>query len=194
MDIRKQLKQLLLEKSKEQKFKYGCVMVYLEVSEKKWKSIQNVIADEDLYTGEGGDEGRGYGKEQDPHVTILYGIHADVPDEDVEELIDGIETPSIDLQKVSTFDNELFDVLKFDIESPDLIALNKKFKELPHTSDYPDYHAHATIAYLKKGTAKKYVDKLNTRPPLSIKPEKIVYSKPTDSAGKSKKTYKIKKK
>lgn len=48
--------------------------------------------------------------------------------------------------------------------------------------------------YLKKGKAKKYVDELNRKAPLRITPEKIVYSKPSTSEGKSKKTYKIKKK
>jgi 2'-5' RNA ligase len=194
MDIRKQVNKLLLEKSKEQEFKYGCVMVYLETSEKKWTAIQNLIEEEDLYTGEDGDEGRSYGKEVEPHVTVLYGIHADVPDEDVEKLIDEISRPKINLGKVSTFENELFDVLKFDIESPDLVELNKKFKELPHTSEHPNYHPHATIAYLKKGTAKKYIDKFNTRKFLDIKPEKIVYSKSSDADGNKKKSYKFKKK
>ena len=51
----------------------------------------------------------------------------------------------------SLFENPKYDVLKFDVISPLLNKINKKLtKELPYTSDFPDYHAHCTIAYIKK--------------------------------------------
>ena len=187
MDIRKMVRKALLTEGKHAfANKYGCVMIYLNVEPKDWSVVEDLIDDEDLYLGDGEDSG--YGKETDPHVTILFGLHEDVSDKDVEELIDKITKPNIELQKASSFKNEKFDVLKFDVESDDLIKYNKMFKTLPHTDTFPDYHAHCTIAYLKKGTADKYVKLLNDKEAITVKPDKIVYSK----VNGDKKDYKLK--
>lgn len=193
MNLKKKLRELLTEKDNKttQTFDYGCIMIYLQVSDKDWTRLVNSIDEDDLYNGED-DNDRSYGREENPHVTVLYGIHSDVPDEDVEKLIDEVKPPKIELGKVSIFENSKFDVLKFEIDSPDLNKLNEKFKSLPYTSDFPDYKAHCTIAYLKKGMGKKYADKLNSKPTLIVKSDKVVYSKATDT-GKSKKSYKLKK-
>lgn len=171
-NIRKALKEAT-EKTK--KYDYGCVMVDLNVNKDTWKDFQDMVEDDDIYHEEGSD---GYGREMDPHVTILYGIHADVSDEDIKGLISKSKKPEIELKDVSSFENEGFDVLKFDIHSDDLVKLNKKFKELPHTSTYPDYHPHATICYLKPGLAKKYIKKFKEVDALETKTSKFMYSKP----------------
>lgn len=176
MDLKKKLREALLKKPKRQ-YEYGCVMVGLDLDSKEWNAVQEMIEDDDIYNGEGETEGS-FGRELDPHVTILFGVHKEVPDEDVESMIDDIEKPELTLQKVSTFENKLFDVLKFDVESEDLHELNKKFKTLPHTTDYPDYHPHATICYLKKGKADKYKKKMKGVEPIVVTPDKILYSKP----------------
>ena len=54
--------------------------------------------------------------------------------------------------------------------------MNFKLRRFPHTNKYDDYKPHCTIGYLKKGTAKKYVDKLEDFN-LVVIPNKIVYSK-----------------
>jgi 2'-5' RNA ligase len=163
-------------------------MIGLDLDGNEWNNIQDMIDEEDLYLGdkESGTDG-GFGRELDPHVTILFGVHHDVPDEDVESRIEQIKKPEVELQKVSTFENELFDVLNFDVKSKDLHEYNKKFKELPHTTSYPNYHPHATICYLKKGMGEKYKKKLSEIDAIVVTPDKIVYSKPN---GKKKK-YKI---
>ncbi len=176
MNIRQMVRKALLKEGKHSiSNDYGCVMIFLQVDPKGWVSILDIIDDKDLYLGEKDESG--FGKETEPHTTILYGIHADVPDEDVEKLIEKIKTPKIKLEKVSSFKNEKFDVLKYDVESADLHKLNKEFKTLPHTSTFPEYHPHITIAYLKKGTADKYIKLLNDKDAINIEPEKIVYSK-----------------
>lgn len=176
MDIKNKLREAFIKKPT-RKYDYGCVMVGLGLDKDKWGSIQDLIEDKDLYNGEEGKEG-GFGRELDPHVTILFGVHEDVPDEDVEKLINGIKKPVLELQKISTFENKDFDVLKFDIKSDDLHKLNTKFKTLPHTSDYPDYHPHATICYLKKGLAEKYLKKMKDIEPITVEPNEVLYSKP----------------
>ncbi len=162
MKIKKKLREALEKKVKEKKgYDYGCVMIFLDVNKKEWKSLQDVIKEEDLYFGKEDEDSSSYGREMDPHATILYGIHSDVPDEDVKILIDEIDNPKMVFGKVSSFENEDFDVLKFDIDSKDLTKLNKKFKDLPHTNKFPDYHPHVTTAFVKKGKAKGYIAKLN---------------------------------
>jgi 2'-5' RNA ligase len=175
----------LITEGKE-KHKYGCVMLYLELNNEKQKEIQGLVEEEDLYLGT--KEDPGYGRETEPHVTVLCGIHSDVPDEDVEELIDALVAPELMLDKISIFDNadKGFDVVKFDVENKELVKMNDKFKKLPFTSNYPDYHAHVTLFYVKAGKGKKYTQTLDE--PIVIKPNKIVYSK----ANGEKKSYKFK--
>lgn len=187
MNLKKKVREALLKKPK-RVYEYGCVMVGLDLDGKEWQTIQDMIDEDDLYLGdkESGTDG-GFGRELDPHVTVLFGVHADVPDKDVETLIDKCKKPELNLQKISTFDNELFDVLKFDVESPDLHKLNKLFTTLPHTTSYPNYHPHATICYLKKGLGEKYKKKMKDIEPIVVIPNNILYSKPDGT----KKTYEL---
>ena len=187
MNIKNSLRKALLEgkhKNTTHKNEYGCLMVYLEVEEDTWGKLLEMIDDKDLYEPEGDS---GYGKETEPHVTILFGFHADIPDSDIEVEIDKIKTPKIEIEGISSFKNELFDVLKFDVESDDMHALNKKFKKFPNTTKYPDYHPHGTIAYLKPGLSEKYIKKMKDFAGITIKPSHLIYSK---SDG-TKKTYNL---
>lgn len=185
MDIKKKLRESLLKEGAHASNNYGCLMVYLDVNQSEWDDLQNIIDSEDLYEPAGE---TGYGKELEPHVTILYGLHNDISDEEIEEEIEKIQEPSLKLDKVSAFKNKDFDVLKFDVESSDLHKLNKIFTEnFPYTTDYPNYHPHCTTAYVKSGTADKYIKELNDFGGISVSPSKIVYSK----ANGQKKKYKF---
>jgi 2'-5' RNA ligase len=186
MNIKNELRAALLKegKHKTHKNEYGCLMVYLDVDKKDWNKLQNMIDDEDLYLPE---DDPSYGRETEPHATILFGFHEDVPDEDIEKEIDKIKTPKIGVKSISSFNNEKFDVLKFDVDSEDMHKMNSNFKKFPHTNNFPDYHPHVTIAYLKPKTAEKYIKKMQGMVNIPIKVDKLVYSKPDGS----KKTYKL---
>jgi 2'-5' RNA ligase len=148
-------------------FEYGCSMVFFEFPE--IKSIHQEIEESDL---------SGSGLEEESHVTLLYGLHADeIEDNKVLDISASEPIESIKLHNVSAFENEEFDVLKFDVDSPILHKLNSKLAELPHTNNFPKYHPHCTIAYLKPGTAKKYIDAFEGRS-YEVFPTKIIYSKP----------------
>jgi len=162
----KYLKKFETYKINEAKFDYGCVMLYLDVDEKSWNSVTSIIDKEDI-TGDG--------LETDPHSTMLFGIHADVPDTDVEKIISELKPISIKLTNISLFENKDYDVVKFDVESDGMVESNKLFSELPHTNDHPDYHPHTTIAYVKSGNGHKYVRKLKN--PIVLKSNRVVYSK-----------------
>ena len=73
-DLSEALRKYLLEKENAN-YSYGCVMIDVDISDKEWETIQSLIDDEDIF------EGEQYGREDAPHVTLLYGIHEDVPDE-----------------------------------------------------------------------------------------------------------------
>lgn len=159
------------EKDKEKKYSYGCSMLYFDFPQ--IKMIHEKINKDDIYTAEG------HGLETESHVTLLYGLHEDVKDEDVlNASCKGIE--SIQLHNISLFSNDKFDVLKFDAKGNFLFDINRELSKLPHTTDFPDYHPHCTVAYLKPGKGKEYV-KLFSERLYEVFPTKVVYSKPDGS-------------
>ena len=161
------------EKDKDKKYPYGCAMLYFDFPQ--MKILHEKIESDDIYDAEG------HGLETEPHVTLLYGLHDSVEDKDVLDASKG-RIESIQLHNASLFTNDKFDVLKLDANGQFLHDMNKKLTELPHTSDYPDYHPHCTIAYLKPGKGEKYTKMFNDRL-YEVFPKKIVYSK-TDGSKK----------
>lgn len=129
----------------------------VEIPVKNWKEILSSIDKNDLYIDK--DKVRD-GKETKPHVTVLYGFHKDTKIKKIKELCKDIKI-SLSITKMSLFENEKFDVLKFDVKSKDLVDLNKVMKDnFNYTNDYPNYKPHLTIAYLKKGEGQKYIKKI----------------------------------
>lgn len=98
-----------------------------------------------------------FGREDEIHATILYGVHDEEPDA-VKQLLTDVGPLKLELGKISLFaNNSKFDVVKISVISPDLHKLHTKFKEnLEYSSDYPRYQPHVTIAYVKKGKGDKY--------------------------------------
>lgn len=162
------LKDLLTE----QKFDFGCVMLYYNFP--LMNKIQDMIDPKDVYTQEGD---RSFGLEDEPHTTLLFGLHEEVTDEDVKNVLDQLRFGECKLYNVSKFDNPDYDVLKFDVSGPGLHTANAKLKQFPHTSNFPNYHPHATIAYLQPGTADRYIEALKGQE-FTLTPTHAVYSKP----------------
>ena len=114
----------------------------------------NNVADEDLYTKPDG----GMGRENEIHVTLLYGLKNDDPDE-IAELIKGTGSFDVRLGLVTAFrDGDDNDVLKIDAEAPELQKLHYLIdEETDNDNSYPTYQPHVTIAYMKKGKADPYI-------------------------------------
>ena len=113
------------------------------------------IPESEIYSDPNDDS---YGRETQPHVTVRYGMDTVDPKE-IAPAFEGLGPVKAKMGKVSIFETDKYDVVKVDIESPDLHSVNKKVGdtvELPGET-FKDYQPHATIAYVKKGEGKKYV-------------------------------------
>jgi hypothetical protein len=112
--------------------------------------LGNKIPDEDLAEN---------GREKEPHITVKYGLHGNDPDA-VRKLLENEMPFDVEFGTTSYFPNGESgngDVVKVDVDSPALHALNKKIADaLPNTETHPTYKPHATIAFVKPGLGKKY--------------------------------------
>ena len=140
-------------------YKYGCVMI--ETPFPNWNDITSMISPEDLYDREEGDA-----IQENPHLTIFYGLHSNVKTEVVEDIFREFKgNIKIEGNGISIFENELFDVVKFNINSQgSLQSLFNEFMKLPNSCTYPNYEPHITLGYVKKGCGQKYInDKIQVK-------------------------------
>lgn len=116
------------------------------------------------------------GREDEMHVTVLYGLH-DKRATGVRVVIKDVFPFSIKLGKISAFTtNEEFDVLKVEVLGEELHDLNRLLRDkMECTVTYPEYKPHVTIAYLKKGKAKGLVGSGVFRG-VTMKVENVVFS------------------
>jgi hypothetical protein len=166
------IKFLDLLKEEKQTYDYGCVMLYFDFPQ--MNKIHDVIKPDDVYTKE---DDRSFGFENEPHCTLLYGLHDGVTTEDVESVLNKHTYYTCKAHNASLFENPEYDVLKFDIKGDNLHETNADLQQYPFTSSFPDYHPHMTIAYLKPGTGKRYV-KMLKEVEFDLLPQYAVYSKP----------------
>ncbi len=156
----------------DQTYDYGCAMLYFVFPQ--ISKIHKLINKDDIFTKEGD---RSFGLEDEPHCTLLYGLHSEVSTNDVKKVLDKYKFAPLKAYNVSKFDNPEYDVLKFDIKGDNLYKVNTDLKQFPFTSDFPDYHPHMTIGYLKKGKGNKYI-KMFKGLEYELLPQYAVYSNP----------------
>lgn len=130
------------------------------------------IEDQDLFAMLGD---FAFGREYEPHVTILHGLHLHTPDE-IVKIIDGSPTFDVRLGRISIFTgSDLYDVVKIDVYSEGLRNLHNKLSRLPHTRFYPVYKPHVTIAYVKKDMGDRHIGN-KTFDGKVWQPETLVFS------------------
>lgn len=154
----------------------GCLMAYIDISKDEWYKYLNLIDEDDLFIDIENDY---HGLEKTSHCTILYGLNVDINRVDIKMHLVDIKKFKISSEKVSSFDNDKFDVLKFQINSKQLKDLNKLYRDnFDYKSNYDEYNAHITIAYLKPGTAKKYIKLFNEQFifPVDFLVNRIIYT------------------
>lgn len=120
----------------------------------------------------------GSGRETDPHLTLLYGLHSD-DHQPIRDLFSKAEGRiGFRLGKVGVFKNPDFDVLKLEVHSPDAHAVNALLKTQPHTSTYPTYNPHLTLAYVKSGEGERLAKELGGLEGHSAESDRVIFSDP----------------
>lgn len=155
------------------KYEYGCVLVDYNFT--NWSEILKSIDKNDTYEK----EGKNYGLQDRPHLTLLYGLHDTVTDQEIQNCFKGFyeDDFKVEISGVSIFENPEFDVVKLGIvDNPKLQEIYSKLSELPNSNKFPEYKPHITIGFLKPGTGHKYVNPKYTYKITSIK--KIAYTRP----------------
>lgn len=166
-----------IKESTRQSTGLGCVMIDFNFA--NWSELLESIDEDDIYI----EEGKNYGLQPRPHLTLLYGLLPEVTDEQILECFKGFTEDDfkVKINGVSVFDtNNNFDVVKLGVElTSQLKEINKRLSELPNSNQYPEYIPHITLSYVKKGKGKKYV---NPEYKYEIKGiDKIVYSRPDNT-------------
>lgn len=152
-----------------------CILVPVNIP--FWTKITDNIRKADIW-----DKEKGHGIEEEPHVTILYGI---VPGtltnqsirDNVVDFFTGFAGIKLESDGISLFENDKFDVLKFNIKLTNNLQYVRRYAEtLPFESKYPIYEPHCTIAYLKKGKGKEYVKELTGKYEFIYLAQSVIYS------------------
>lgn len=170
----------LLNEGKEH-YDYGCVMLYTSFPDQIIK-LQDAINPEHLQDP---------GIEYEPHCTLLYGLHAIVTLDQVTDIVNQFKYGALRAHNPSLFENDEFDVFKYDVGYTDrggsfLHQCNQKLRILPNTQTYPDYHPHMTVAYLKPGQGKQYMEMFKNKGANEFiaAPTHIMFSQPNGTKTK----------
>lgn len=157
-------------------YEYGCAMLYFTFDE--LSEIHSLIATKDIYIDPEDDS---FGLEDEPHTTLLFGLHKEVTTNQVKSVLDKFTYSTCKIFNPSLFNGEKYDVLKFEVRGENLKETNEELKKFPHTSTHPNYNPHLTIAYITKGKGQKYVDLLNKNKfnEYWLAPQYAVYSTPS---------------
>lgn len=135
------------------------------------KDIHSQIKDEELFK-----DGADSGLELQTHVTIAPCIENNTPLDALKKHLLPLKYYTILLNNISSFNNDLFDVLKCDVQCDFLHQTNSNIiKTFPTFSEYKEYHPHLTIAYLNKGVCQRFENNILT-PLVILKPKCFNYS------------------
>ena len=142
----------------EKDHKYGCIMVPIDPASEaglRMKAMRDAIPDADLM------EGNGTSREEEPHVTVRYGIKDG--GEGLPEYLTGLAPFTLKFGKTMAFaPSEQSDgaaPLVVQVDSPELHAVNAQLaQEATFKEATFDYHPHATLAYVAPERAQRYVD------------------------------------
>ena len=168
----------ILKENTSNTYDYGCVMLYFKFPE--LSQIQATINPKYIYEE---DEDKTFGMEDEPHTTLLYGLHKEVSLKHIKEVLSTFTFSTCKVNNISLFNNPKFDVLKFEVSGENLKECNKALKQFPYTNDYPKYNPHLTIGYLQPGTGQQYVNKFKNIE-FELIPKFAVYSQPDGNKSK----------
>lgn len=97
------------------------------------------------------------GREGHPHVTVKYGIAADVTVDSLREALAGIGEIDLTLGATAHFEADGYDVVYLEVDSPGLVAANNAIRAAVDTTDtQPGYVPHVTLARVAAGTGRTF--------------------------------------
>ena len=132
-----------------------CIMADVPQKESMLEFIKK-IPNECVYE----EVGENYGKEANPHVTVMYGL-SPIEETRVKELLNKVPKKIVaELGKISKFSNAdaPYDVLKIEVKSPHLNKIHEMIRNnFENNYKWSEYNPHVTLAYVKKGTCNEYV-------------------------------------
>lgn len=134
------------------------------------------IPEKDLFI----EDGMAKGRENDIHITVLYGITDQKPNK-TSKVIKETKPFEVRLGLINAFkDNKKYDVIKIEIESGDLEKLHYELRDRIHNENtFPTYNPHVTIAYVKKNSCDRFIGD-ETFKGKTFKVKNIVFSDGTD--------------
>lgn len=168
----------IVQNKKSHKYEYGCTMLYFDFP--LINKVHDAIDPNDIYEDENDPT---FGLETEPHTTLLFGTHEGVPLDNIKQVLSKYQFNTCKIHNASLFKNDKYDVLKFDVQGDSLHQCNADLKQFPYTSNFPDYHPHLTVAYLKPGKGDRYANMLKNQE-WELVPHYAVYSEPNGTKTK----------
>jgi SPP1 gp7 family putative phage head morphogenesis protein len=134
----------------------NCLMLRLKDEIKAMiAEVSSQIAEEDLAEG---------GRVFDSHLTIRYGLTDEVTPEDVRRYMSGSYPVIVETRGWGIFssDETPHDVLYLSTYPGDVDEIYREAMQIPGPASEREFVPHVTVAYLKKGTAQKYAETLDS--------------------------------
>lgn len=122
------------------------------------------------------DDLAGDGREENPHITVKFGLHADDATE-LSRLVADAEPIAIQLGPCGVFTGPEHDVVRIDVIGEGIKELNAMIaRSMQHTDTHPEFIPHITIAYVKPGLGQRYASDLNDLEGRVAVFDKVIFS------------------
>ena len=143
----------------EENLNTGCLMLSVpmmkQVVERMHNDLERVLI------------GHGYRRDEDfefdkyTHITVAFGINIHTDINLIKEIV-GNRPSYFQITELSLFENDNFDIIKFDVMSTDLRILNHIIRsKMEVKTTFNEYHPHLTVAYVPKGMGTELIARLN---------------------------------
>jgi 2'-5' RNA ligase len=110
----------------------------------KVERYAGLVPDEDLY------EGEGFGRADDPHVTLKFGLITRDSGEAARALR-GVRPFAASLGRTFRFEGDEFDVIAAEARGEGLLVCHSLLSRLRNGDPHEDYVPHCTVAFVKPG-------------------------------------------
>lgn len=137
----------------------GCVMLSTPMMGEVVSRMHDDL--ERILIGHGYKENEDFEFDKYVHITVAFGINVNTDINLIKEIVRNRPT-YFQITELSLFENENFDIIKFDVMSTDLRILNHIIKsKMEVKSIFNEYHPHLTVAYVPKGMGVELMARLN---------------------------------